>query len=91
MISRAVAGGVHRAPRARTAAVLAVPAAGGCGAYDDLAGADDPRRGFRAHLTALRHGEVTSDAVKLFGIGAAGSPQVRSSRTGPSTASSAAS
>ncbi|WP_392754641.1 hypothetical protein [Streptomyces sp. LN590] len=59
-------------PRARTAAVLAVLAAGGCGAYDDLAGADDPRRGFRAHLTALRHGEVTSGAVKLFGIGAAG-------------------
>ncbi|MGY5034525.1 hypothetical protein ACWC9U_27480 [Streptomyces sp. 900116325] len=59
-------------PRARAAAVLAVLAAGGCGAYDDLAGADDPRRGFRAHLTALRHGEVTSGAVKLFGIGAAG-------------------
>ncbi|MFE7386909.1 hypothetical protein [Streptomyces sp. NPDC057582] len=59
-------------PRTRTAAALAVLAAGGCGAYDDFAGADDPRRGFRAHLTALRHGEVTSGAVKLFGIGAAG-------------------
>ncbi|EDY58589.2 conserved hypothetical protein [Streptomyces sviceus ATCC 29083] len=44
--------------------------AGLCGAYDDLAG--DHRRGFRAHLGALRDGEVTSGAVKLFGISAAG-------------------
>ncbi|MFF9399532.1 MULTISPECIES: hypothetical protein [unclassified Streptomyces] len=58
--------------RTRGAASLAVLAAAGCGAYDDLAGADDPRRGFRAHLGALRDGEVTSGAVKLFGIGAAG-------------------
>ncbi|WP_406493115.1 hypothetical protein OG936_06345 [Streptomyces sp. NBC_00846] len=58
--------------RTRYAAALAVLAAGGCGAYDDLVGADDPRRGFRAHLGALRDGEVTSGAVKLFGIGAAG-------------------
>lgn len=74
----AVAGAVAGAavlplpPRTRTAVALAVLAAGGCGAYDDFAGAGDPRRGFRAHLTALRHGEVTSGAVKLFGIGAAG-------------------
>ncbi|MEU9556572.1 hypothetical protein [Streptomyces fumanus] len=47
----------------RPAAGLAVLAAGACGAYDDLAG--DERRGFRAHLSALRHGEVTSGAVKL--------------------------
>ncbi|MEV7400495.1 hypothetical protein AB0N93_08840 [Streptomyces sp. NPDC091267] len=59
-------------PRTRAAAVLALVAAAACGAYDDLAGADDPRRGFREHLTALRHGEVTSGAVKLLGIGAAG-------------------
>ncbi|POX36603.1 hypothetical protein C3486_32820 [Streptomyces sp. Ru73] len=58
--------------RARAAGALAVLAAGGCGAYDDVAGAGDPRRGFRAHLSALRDGEVTSGAVKLFGIGAAG-------------------
>ncbi|MFK0294594.1 hypothetical protein ACIQU6_29555 [Streptomyces sp. NPDC090442] len=58
--------------RARAAAALAVLAAGGCGGYDDVAGAGDPRRGFRAHLSALRHGEVTSGTVKLFGIGAAG-------------------
>jgi UDP-N-acetylmuramyl pentapeptide phosphotransferase/UDP-N-acetylglucosamine-1-phosphate transferase len=57
--------------RVRPAAGAAVLAAGVCGAYDDIAGADDPRRGFRAHLSALRDGEVTSGAVKLFGISAA--------------------
>lgn len=56
--------------RTRGAAGLAVVAAGACGAYDDMHG--DHRRGFRAHLGALRQGEVTSGAVKLFGIGAAG-------------------
>ncbi|MFJ1956928.1 hypothetical protein ACIOGT_24250 [Streptomyces microflavus] len=69
------AAGIAAAPgpaRERAAGVLAVLAAAGCGAYDDLVGADDPRRGFRAHLGALRGGEVTSGAVKLFGIGAAG-------------------
>ncbi|WP_225635688.1 hypothetical protein [Streptomyces solaniscabiei] len=60
------------AGRVRPAAGLAVLAAGACGAYDDVAGAQDPRRGFRAHLTALRDGEVTSGAVKLFGICGAG-------------------
>ncbi|MEW2070767.1 hypothetical protein [Streptomyces sp. NPDC007346] len=69
------AAGIAAAPgpaRGRAAGALAVLAAGGCGAYDDLVGAKDPRRGFRAHLEALRGGEVTSGAVKLFGIGAAG-------------------
>ncbi|MFF1307522.1 hypothetical protein [Streptomyces sp. NPDC058307] len=56
--------------RVRPAAGVAVAVAGLCGAYDDLAG--DHRRGFRAHLGALRHGEVTSGAVKLFGISTAG-------------------
>ncbi|MFI2643456.1 hypothetical protein [Streptomyces sp. NPDC018610] len=65
-------GAACAAGRVRPAAALAVLAAGACGAYDDVAGAGDPRRGFRAHLTALRDGEVTSGAVKLFGIGAAG-------------------
>ncbi|MEU3946824.1 hypothetical protein [Streptomyces sp. NPDC029526] len=55
----------------RPAAGAAVLVAGACGAYDDFAGAGDPRRGFRAHLGALRDGEVTSGAVKLFGISAA--------------------
>ncbi|MFI1683121.1 hypothetical protein [Streptomyces sp. NPDC020607] len=58
--------------RPRAAAVLAVLGAGACGGYDDMAGAGDPRRGFRAHLGALRKGEITSGAVKLFGISAAG-------------------
>ncbi|WP_329624249.1 hypothetical protein OG357_30865 [Streptomyces sp. NBC_01255] len=48
---------------------FAVLAAGACGAYDDVKG--DHRRGFRAHLAALRDGEVTSGTVKLLGIGAA--------------------
>ncbi|MGW8356312.1 hypothetical protein [Streptomyces wedmorensis] len=54
---------------AAPAAALAVAAAAVCGRYDDLRG--DHRRGFRAHLAALRDGEVTSGAVKLFGVGAA--------------------
>src|SRR5690242_2853474 len=53
------------AARVRPAAGFAVLAAGVCGAYDDVAGAGDPRRGFRDHLSALRDGEVTSGAVKL--------------------------
>lgn len=63
----ATAVGVGRVSPLAGAALVAV---GACGAYDDVAG--DHRRGFRAHLAALRDGEVTSGAVKLFGIGAAG-------------------
>ncbi|MDT0616014.1 hypothetical protein [Streptomyces lancefieldiae] len=58
--------------RVRPAAGVAVLVAGACGAYDDRVGAEDPRRGFRAHLSALRGGEVTSGTVKLLGISAAG-------------------
>ncbi|MGJ5750542.1 hypothetical protein FB563_5159 [Streptomyces puniciscabiei] len=63
-------GAAVAAARVCPGAGLAVLAAGVCGAYDDVAG--DDRRGFRAHLTALRDGDVTSGAVKLFGISAAG-------------------
>jgi len=57
----------------RAAAAITVAGAGAAafGAYDDLAGSSD-RRGFRGHLGALRHGEVTTGAVKLGGIGGVG-------------------
>ena len=52
---------------------MAVAGAGAAafGAYDDLAGSGD-RRGFRGHLGALRHGEVTTGTIKLGGIGVTG-------------------
>ncbi len=57
----------------RAGSALAVAGAGAAafGAYDDLKGTAD-RRGFRGHLGALRHGEVTTGAAKLGGIGATG-------------------
>jgi len=60
-------------PGWRRAAAMALGGAGAAafGAYDDLAGSGN-RRGFRGHLGALRHGEVTTGAVKLGGIGATG-------------------
>jgi UDP-GlcNAc:undecaprenyl-phosphate/decaprenyl-phosphate GlcNAc-1-phosphate transferase len=57
--------------RRTTAMAVAGAGAAAFGAYDDLAGSGD-RRGFRGHLGALAHGEVTTGAVKLGGIGAAG-------------------
>ncbi|MCH0542936.1 hypothetical protein I3F58_25950 [Streptomyces sp. MUM 203J] len=56
--------------RERCAVALAAAAGAVCGRYDDLRG--DHRRGFRAHLGALRNGQLTSGSVKLFGVGAAG-------------------
>ncbi|HEX8007743.1 MAG TPA: hypothetical protein VF482_15105, partial [Trebonia sp.] len=54
----------------RTRAALALAGAGAAafGVYDDLAGSGK-RRGLRGHLGALAHGEVTTGAVKLGGIG----------------------
>jgi UDP-N-acetylmuramyl pentapeptide phosphotransferase/UDP-N-acetylglucosamine-1-phosphate transferase len=57
------------------AASLAATAAGAAGWYDDTAGARAEQRtakGFAGHLGALREARVTSGAVKLGGIGAAG-------------------
>lgn len=58
-------------PRQRAALVVAAAGAAVLGGYDDLAGGGD-RRGFRGHLGALRHGELTTGAVKIGGISAAG-------------------
>ena len=71
--SLASASGWPGSPGWRRAAGMALGGAGAAafGAYDDLAGSGD-RRGFRGHLGALRHGEVTTGAVKLGGIGATG-------------------
>jgi UDP-GlcNAc:undecaprenyl-phosphate/decaprenyl-phosphate GlcNAc-1-phosphate transferase len=68
----AAAGG-RQDPTTRTALALALAGAGalGFGVYDDLAGSGK-RRGLRGHLGALAHGEVTTGAVKLGGLGATG-------------------
>ena len=59
------------APRQSLALALAGAGALAFGVYDDLAGSGK-RRGLRGHLGALAHGEVTTGAVKLGGIGATG-------------------
>ncbi len=57
--------------RSRAALALAGAGATAFGGYDDLKG-DGDKRGFRGHLGALAHGEVTTGAVKIAGIGATG-------------------
>ena len=57
--------------RTRVALAAAAAGAGAFGGYDDIAGSG-AKRGFRGHLGALAHGEVTTGAVKLGGIGATG-------------------
>lgn len=55
----------------RAGTALAVTAAAVLGAVDDLAGTSADK-GLRGHLGALARGRVTTGAVKVLGIGAAG-------------------
>jgi UDP-GlcNAc:undecaprenyl-phosphate/decaprenyl-phosphate GlcNAc-1-phosphate transferase len=58
----------------RPGAAMALAGAGAAsfGCYDDLAEDGASRKGLRGHIGALAHGEVTTGAVKLAGLGATG-------------------
>ena len=58
-------------PSQRGAASVAIGGASALGMLDDLSGATDVK-GLRGHLGALRHGEVTTGTVKLFGLATTG-------------------
>ena len=64
---------LERAVGSRSPLALAVTGGGALafGVLDDLAGSGK-RRGLAGHLGALRHGEVTTGAVKLAGLAATG-------------------
>jgi UDP-N-acetylmuramyl pentapeptide phosphotransferase/UDP-N-acetylglucosamine-1-phosphate transferase len=62
----------RRSPIAvRLAAIVAGGAATLAGVHDDLHGSS-AHRGLRGHVVALRHGELTTGALKVLAIGAGG-------------------
>jgi len=64
-VAGALAGG------AGAPAAVAGLGSGAFGALDDLVG-DSSSKGLRGHLGAARHGEMTTGAVKVLGLGATG-------------------
>lgn len=66
------------AGRVSPAAGVAVAVAGICGAYDDIAGADDARRGFRAHLRACGTAKSPAGPSSCSGSRPPGSSRARS-------------
>lgn len=67
----ALVAGLVTAAYADPAVALAAGGAGLFGLVDDVAGSAD-RRGLKGHLTGLAHGELTTGALKIVGIGATG-------------------
>lgn len=66
-------GSVAGGGRAGVAGAVAALGAGTFGLVDDLAERpEQARKGLRGHLGALRHGEVTTGALKVIGIAATG-------------------
>jgi UDP-N-acetylmuramyl pentapeptide phosphotransferase/UDP-N-acetylglucosamine-1-phosphate transferase len=70
-VAGAVATSQALPPHVALAMSVAGSGAATFGVLDDLKGSGK-RRGLRGHLGALRHGEVTTGAVKLAGIGVTG-------------------
>lgn len=68
--------------RVLTATALAAAGAGVLGAVDDLAGTTSSK-GLAGHLSALRHGELTTGAIKVAGLGLTGLATAAVADSGP--------
>ena len=86
LVAGLLAGGARCPGTATLAQVVAVAGAGAFGVYDDLAEDTSSRsKGLRGHLTAARHGELTTGGLKVLGIGttALAAAAIGSDRTAP--------